>query len=95
MTEYISREAVLQDLCGHCISQRYCDKTGDRCYQYGGITILPAADVAPVVHAEWKENDNGTWSCSRCSSWLPNEQHHYARFCLHCGAMMAGGKNAT
>lgn len=36
----------------------------------------------------WVQNDNGTWSCSNCQSWIPNEQHYYARFCLHCGADM-------
>lgn len=36
----------------------------------------------------WIPNDNGTYSCSLCQSWIPNEQHHYARYCLHCGAKM-------
>ena len=37
-------------------------------------------------HGEWIRNDNGTYSCSVCQSWIPNEQHHYARFCLYCGS---------
>ena len=37
---------------------------------------------------KWILNDNGTYSCSLCQSWIPNEQHHYARYCLHCGARM-------
>lgn len=44
------------------------------------------ADVAPVKHGRWIKNDNGTYSCSECQSWIPNEQHHYARYCLYCGA---------
>ena len=36
----------------------------------------------------WIENDNGTFSCSNCQSWIPKEQHHYARHCLYCGARM-------
>lgn len=36
----------------------------------------------------WIKNDNGTYSCSLCQSWIPNEQHYYARYCLHCGAEM-------
>ena len=39
---------------------------------------------------EWIQNDNGTYSCSVCHSWIPEEQHHYARFCLYCGADMRG-----
>ena len=39
---------------------------------------------------EWVQNDNGTWSCSLCHSWLHDEQHNYARYCLFCGAEMRG-----
>lgn len=53
--------------------------------------FTPAADVVPVRHGRWRQNDNGTWSCSECSSWIPDEQHYYAKFCLHCGAKMDGG----
>ena len=41
-------------------------------------------------HGKWIQNDNGTWSCNLCQSWIPNEQHYYARFCLFCGAYMKG-----
>ena len=44
-----------------------------------------------VKHGEWIECDNGTFSCSLCQSWIPKEQHYYARYCLHCGAKMDGG----
>lgn len=40
----------------------------------------------PTGH--WIENDNGTFSCSNCQSWIPEEQHHYARHCLYCGVRM-------
>ena len=40
----------------------------------------------PTGH--WIKNDNGTFSCSNCQSWIPEEQHHYARYCLYCGARM-------
>ena len=49
------------------------------------IKSLPSAD-RPTGH--WIENDNGTFSCSNCQSWIPKEQHHYARHCLYCGARM-------
>ena len=44
-------------------------------------------------HGYWIENDNGTYSCSECQSWIPNEQHYYAKYCLFCGARMDGGEN--
>ena len=37
---------------------------------------------------QWIRNDNGTYSCSVCQSWIPEEQHCYARYCLYCGAKM-------
>ncbi len=52
-------------------------------------------DAEPVRHGHWVRNDNGTYSCSECQSWIPNEQHHYAKYCLFCGAKMDGGENET
>jgi len=48
---------------------------------------VPSAE--PKI-GEWIQNDNGTYSCSVCHSWIPEEQHHYARFCLYCGSDMRG-----
>lgn len=39
-------------------------------------------------HGRWVKNDNGTYSCSECHSWIPNEQYYYAKYCLYCGAKM-------
>jgi len=55
------------------------------------ISQLPPADVRPVVRSHWKKNDNGTYSCERCHSWIPEEQRHYANWCLYCAADMRGG----
>lgn len=44
---------------------------------------------------KWIRNDNGTYSCSLCHSWIPEEQHFYARYCLYCGADMRGGNHET
>lgn len=52
------------------------------------VDNAPTVDAEPVRHGHWIENDNGTYSCSECDSWIPNEQHYYARYCLHCGAKM-------
>lgn len=37
---------------------------------------------------KWERNDNGTWSCNQCQTWIPDEQHYYANWCLYCGADM-------
>lgn len=52
------------------------------------IDKRPTVEAEPVRHGHWVRNDNGTYSCSECQSWIPNEQHYYARYCLHCGAKM-------
>lgn len=54
---------------------------------------IPAADVEEVRRGKWIINDNGTYSCSLCQSWIPDEQHHYARYCLYCGAKMDEEEN--
>lgn len=54
--------------------------------------IVPAADVAPVVHARW-----GDGKCSNCGVDIPTDDAHDAifenecRFCYYCGARMDGG----
>ena len=45
-------------------------------------------DGSALKHGHWIRNYNGTYSCSECKSWIPNEQHYYARYCLFCGAKM-------
>ena len=91
MTKYISKADAINTILGDMqngesnmeeIFNTALRKAASR------IDTIPAADVVPVVHAEWKENDNETWSCSRCHSWIPDEQYDYARYCLHCGAKM-------
>ena len=50
------------------------------------IKDAPTLDVVERKKGKWVRNENGAWSCSLCHSWIPNEQHYYARYCLHCGA---------
>lgn len=53
----------------------------------GVLCNLPSAQPERKK-GRWIRNDNGTYSCSICQSWIPEEQHHYARYCLYCGADM-------
>lgn len=58
------------------------------------LRMLPSAQPEQKK-GRWFRNDNGTYTCSVCQSWIPEEQHYYARYCLHCGADMRGEDNET
>ena len=53
------------------------------------LYVLPYAQPERKK-GEWIRNDNDTYSCSVCQSWIPEEQHYYARYCLYCSADMRG-----
>lgn len=56
------------------------------------VENFPAADVAPVVHANWVDG-----KCSNCGVDIPTDDAHdvifgsECRFCYYCGAKMDGG----
>lgn len=54
--------------------------------------ILDGIPPAKRKTGKWIQNDNGTYSCSLCHSWIPEEQYYYANYCLYCGADMRGDK---
>lgn len=65
---------------------------------------IPAADVAPVVHAEWigteadGYDDCGNWNyelweCSKCREEHIGDCDTLPNYCPNCGAKMEGGKN--
>lgn len=89
--EYISREAALKyiksEQCKTCSDIGLCGN----CAVLVAVKLLekvPAADVAPVVHGRWLEED-GVQICSNCG-----EEHcwdeYRATFCDSCGARMDG-----
>lgn len=51
---------------------------------------LPAADVAPVVHAQWIEDESGIIICPECKRGY-NLIAKYNHYCPNCGALMDGG----
>ena len=81
MIDPIDRQAVLDIVCSNC---DYYDENES---QYDRIEKLPSVK-SERKKGKWIRNDNGTWSCSKCSSWIPDEQHYYANYCLYCGAEM-------
>ena len=95
MTDYIEREAFIEDikteitnlkLNGWKGTPRPCDEL------YGFIDRIkeqPAADVAPVVHGNWIKHDDflgRTVECSECHSETMGD----TPYCPACGAKMDG-----
>lgn len=86
MAEYIEREAAMR-------AARHAWGEGLEPSQY--IEIIPAADVAPVVHGRWIEKTapygGRYFECSNCGA---HENIHTAikgYYCWRCGAKMDGG----
>ena len=86
MTDYIWRNDALE------IIKRTC---GDYAAAWSEIRKLPAADVAPVVHARWiTRSDKGIISmthpymCSRCGRVEMDKESY-----CNCGAKMDEGVN--
>lgn len=63
------------------------------------VEEMKAEDVAPVIHAEWIERDDGWgdiyYDCSACNeSWTTIEGTPFdnsMKYCPHCGAKMDKG----
>jgi hypothetical protein len=85
MSGFISREEVLRMI----IVAGECEPDLGYTHLHTVIESLPSAEPERKK-GEWIRNDNGTYSCSICHTWIPEEQHHYARYCLYCGADMRG-----
>lgn len=93
MDEYISKSIAVEEL--ENLRQQYnmhddCDElVASKCKN--AVSELPAADVAPVVHAEWIDSpDKLIKMCSYCKAdWgvFDNETYRF-EFCPNCGAKM-------
>lgn len=78
MAEYIDKEKLLQKL--------------SRMIEFGdAIMDCPIADVAPVVHGRWIEQEKYTfgvmYDCSICGNRILDNGHSW-NYCPHCGAKM-------
>lgn len=88
MADYIDRENYCKSIC-RC-SRDKCDK--DKC----PLWAAPAADVKPVVHAEWRNNKNDYPECTNCG-YMPAydpaiDDIWYSPRCPKCGARMKNGE---
>ena len=88
MDEYIKREALV-----HRLKSPYLFNITQRIFEI--ISEIPAADVAPVVHARWiyVEETLATSSgycCSACRRprWLSPDVPEVFKYCPKCGAKM-------
>ena len=64
-----------------------CYKMQDVCKAIGEVfKIVPAADVAPVVHGRWRtiRNVSGFVACDKCGYWCGTK----SKYCPDCGAEM-------
>ena len=81
--EYIEREALVEQL-----KKEDCD-----CEWLWTILCVPAADVAPVRHGCWI-NENFYTHCSACGKMAIYDKYGQeveSDYCPHCGAKMDGG----
>lgn len=106
MAEYIEREKILDAISEQrrfYLHERDGETDMEKLYLLWGsdnalttmediMSDIPAADVAPVVHERWKENDNfddGFWVCSLCGFVsAATAAHKLYKFCPNCGADM-------
>ena len=92
MAEYIEREAAIKELMNDAPEQvGYSREDAADCIRY-----MDAADVAPVIHAHWIEQEDGNldtyYTCSSCKedfdliAGTPCENLY--NYCPSCGAKM-------
>lgn len=94
MAEYIERSAAIE-------AAKHDWAKGLEPSQY--IEILPAADVAPVVHGRWDDSGRYTFPgggtavrCTNCGCALTESEYHLNNwnYCPVCGAKMDGNADS-
>ena len=84
MADYVRRGKVEFELCGGNLPEKY--KAFVR-RVLNDKNLVPAADVAEVVHGRWILHDDGVFTCSECGNAESNDRY----YCRLCGAKMDGG----
>jgi hypothetical protein len=92
MADYVNREDILSELhnAGGCDAPPDTwadgyDKAIDLAYSI--VEKTPSADVAPVQHGQWIEDDYGYSRCSACG-WEWDDREFVTPYCPNCGAKM-------
>ena len=87
MVEYIEREALKNDIA----KSTEPFNTGS---VFRAINRQPVADVAPMRHGRWIEQEKYTfgvmYDCSLCGNRILDNGHSW-NYCPNCGAKMDGG----
>lgn len=105
MAEYISREKAIKEL-REVYENEYPTASGDF-DEYASHDVpnvlrnIPAADVQPVKHGKWEEEDTMPYDnfvvCSECGmnlspqNYTKEEWQESFKYCPCCGARMDGG----
>lgn len=98
MSDYISREAAIKEF-GDADADVIADYGADYGSEYGYsinkvrgvLRLVPAADVAPVVHGEWRHSGGDEWCCTNCGNVIHTEgswERPEQKYCDECGAKM-------
>lgn len=91
MTEYIERDALLDDISAAVKHRGMGEIIGQTLMRY--VKRQPAADVAPVVHGRWIE-DHDYLKCPECGVMVKWDFVFFDigdwNFCPNCGAKMEG-----
>ena len=92
MDEYIKRESFMKRFCERCneeMSEIPCEPSD--CFAREVIKTFPAADVAPVRHGKWIEQEKYTfgvmYDCSICDNRILDNGHSW-NYCPNCGSLM-------
>ena len=93
MDEYASLHKIEFELCGGNLPEKY--KAFVR-RVLNDRNLIPAADVAPVVHGRWEQDADGDWYCTNCDEVVAicesgRERTYRKPYCPNCGAKMDGG----
>ena len=84
MAEYISSEAVLENVCFDCCENGGCNV---KCAEYLAMKAIHAADAVEVRHGRWVERKSMLY-CSECGCGFDRVFHLDLLYCPHCGAKM-------
>ena len=101
MAEYIERKALYKALTVAAVNDKF-KSLGTWAKAICVLHDLPAAEVAPVVHGRWIEQEDPMldvyYTCSACKEDFYIETTGYTEkdmflytYCPNCGAKMDGG----